>query len=125
MNDNILASPMPRLTFTRSTFGLPNAPGHNENQEFNIDLTPYANNLLQSRLHDAFRRKTRWLSRCREKRRREEGDHSQDGDFVAKRAGVEGASAGLAEPSEENAGAVGEGSECKTRERGVKRFKSN
>lgn len=54
------------------------------------------------------------------------GDYLSDRDFVdkmGKSAGVERAREGLAEPIGENECAVGEGSNSRTRERGVKRFK--
>lgn len=95
----MLTTPMPYLTFTRSTFGLPDVPRHDEG--FNIDLAPYANSLLRSRIQDAFRRKRRWISRRRERRTHGEGDHLRDEDFID-RTGVERAREGLAETHDEN-----------------------
>jgi len=47
-------TPMPCLTFTRSTLGLPGVTGHDSNEQFNIDLALYANNLLHRRIQDTF-----------------------------------------------------------------------
>ncbi|RPB25468.1 hypothetical protein L211DRAFT_83672 [Terfezia boudieri ATCC MYA-4762] len=82
MIKNIPTSPMPTLTFTRSTFDLPNLPDQHDNEQFCIDLTQYIKNLLRSRVQDAFRRKTQWISRRKEKWRRAEGDDARDCDFV-------------------------------------------
>ncbi|KAF8457016.1 hypothetical protein BGX38DRAFT_893794 [Terfezia claveryi] len=87
MIKNVPTSPMPTLTFTRSTFDLPNLPDQDDNEQFCIDLTQYVKNLLHSRVQDAFRRKTQWISRRKEKRRHAKGDDARDCDFVESVAG--------------------------------------
>ena len=77
---------MPILTFTRSTFNPPDLPNHDNSKQFHIDLTPYAKDLLQSRIQDAFRRKTRWIEKERGKKRGARGG-ARDRDFVSREAG--------------------------------------
>ncbi|RPB20000.1 hypothetical protein L211DRAFT_578060 [Terfezia boudieri ATCC MYA-4762] len=91
MTNNILTTPMPVLTFDRCTFGLqPRLDGLGKDQQIHIDLVPYAKRLLRNRIHDAFRRKTLWISRRREKRNLADGDDLKDPDFMGSRRRGEG-----------------------------------
>ena len=112
---------MPVLTFDRSTFGLsPRLDQLDIDQQIHINLVPYAKRLLCNRIQDAFRRKTLWISRRREKRNRAEGDELSDRDFVGKAAARGGVQA-----TEDDVDTSPEESGRQTRGSWFKRFKTD